>query len=186
MNKDPLHKQLEGNPAVIVLNFKVSQQYKNVHKRKLGKRTQEYCQDISSAPAPRQWPGGASKKCGGNSGSICRSGTPDGPFVSHLWTCCGNDLRVYSLEAGVSALGDDQQMLQASSLLWPLLNVGIWHTMGFPHIPGSLCAPAALRHGRFCLNISDKRLGAPRAHWCPPTPCSRGGKLLRSQWGRLL
>lgn len=90
MNKDPLHKQLEGNPAVIVLNFKISQQYKNVHKRKLGKRTQEYCRDISSAPAPRQWPGGASKKCGGNSGSVCRSGTPDRPFVSHLWTRCGN------------------------------------------------------------------------------------------------
>lgn len=62
MNKDPLHEQLQGNPGVTVLNFKISQQYEYVHERKLGKRTKEYCQVISSAPPSRQWPGGASKR----------------------------------------------------------------------------------------------------------------------------
>lgn len=94
--------------------------------------------------------------------SVCRSGTPDGPFMSHLWTRCGN---IYMCTV----------LKQASSLLRPLLDVGIRHTMGFPRVPasaGSSRAPAALWHGRLCLNISGKRLGAPRAHWCPPTPCA--------------
>lgn len=159
------------------MNFKISQQYKDVHKRKFGKQTKEYCQDISSAPVPRQWPGGASKKFWGNSGSVCRAGTQDRPFVSHLWQRCGNEL--HSRLCTVLKQACQHQVMISR---WCRHHPCCGHR-SIPYVPagaGSLHAPAALWPGGLCLHISGKRLDAPRARWCPPTPC-QGGKLLRSQ-----
>lgn len=76
-----------------------------------------------------------------SSGSVCRAGARGWPFVSHLWLHRGNELWAYSLEADVSASGDDQQVVQASSLLWPLLDINVRHTMGFPHVPAGAGSP---------------------------------------------
>ncbi|PKU36568.1 tetraspanihypothetical protein [Limosa lapponica baueri] len=113
VNKDPLHKQLQGNPGVIVLNFKISQQCKDVHKKKLGKRTKEYRQDISSAPASQQWPGGASKKFWVNSAELALRTGPSCPTFGHA---VGMSYRCRVLK----------QMCQHQITGVILLAVGVW------------------------------------------------------------
>lgn len=73
-------------------------------------------------------------------------------------------------------------MVQASSLFWPLLDVGVRHNVGFPHVPagaGRLHAPAALWHGACTSQARGWALPEPTDVLLPHV--RGGGKLLHSQ-----
>lgn len=82
---------------------------------------------------------------------------------------------MYSLEAGVSGSGDDQQVVQASLLLRPLLGVSVQYAMASPMslLLWELVCPVCLVAWQSLL----VHHGAPRAHRCPPTLRSQGGHL---------
>lgn len=123
------------------------------------------------------------------------AGTPDWLSCPTFGHAMGTSYVCMVLKQHRSASVDHQQMAQASSQLWPLLDVGVRHTMGIPHVPAAGGSPrvlVALQHGGLRLHISLHLQG--HLHWCPPSLCQGkasphpGARLLYSlgSWGRLI